>query len=158
MIVAMASPKLQFGRISQLGAHYAITIITDRRRLLFNSMRLAAIVVDEIRACSRSRLLDPIAWVVMPDHLHLLVGLQEGSLSRLIQGIKSRTAKAINANLGMHGVIWQAGFYDHRLRNDEDLLTQARYIVANPLRRGLVECIDDYPLWWCRWIKCHADL
>jgi hypothetical protein len=38
------------------------------------------------------------------------------------------------------------------LRKDEDLQTVARYIVANPLRAGLVEKIGDYPLWDAIWL------
>ena len=75
-----------------------------------------------------------------------------------MQAFKSRTARAINAANGSCGPVWQSGFYDHRLRSDEDLHAQARYIVANPLRQGLVERLQDYPFWWCRWIARQADL
>ena len=41
--------------------------------------------------------------------------------------------------------MWRVGYYDHRLRGGEDLLMQARYVAANPLRAALVETIEDYP-------------
>lgn len=48
--------------------------------------------------------------------------------------------------------IWQAGFHDHAVRREEDLAGIARYIVANPLRAGLVDAIGDYPLWDALWL------
>ncbi len=43
------------------------------------------------------------------------------------------------------GVLWQKGLFDRALRREEDLKAMARYIVANPLRAGLVEHIGQYP-------------
>ncbi|GAA61149.1 transposase [Pseudoalteromonas sp. BSi20652] len=43
--------------------------------------------------------------------------------------------------------LWQKGFYDHLIRNTEDLNSCARYIVANPLRANLIENIAEYPYW-----------
>jgi hypothetical protein len=48
------------------------------------------------------------------------------------------------------GAVWQAGCYDHRPRSDEGLAKQARYIIENPLRKGLVRDWRDYPYAWCR--------
>lgn len=43
--------------------------------------------------------------------------------------------------------VWQAGFFDHSIRQDEDLRANTRYIIANPLRAGLCAQVGDYP-WW----------
>jgi REP element-mobilizing transposase RayT len=48
--------------------------------------------------------------------------------------------------------VWQNGFHDHALRQEEDLAEVARYIVANPLRAGLVERLGDYPHWHAIWL------
>jgi len=48
--------------------------------------------------------------------------------------------------------IWQDGFHDHALRQEEDLAEVARYIVANPLRAGLVERVGDYSHWDAVWL------
>jgi REP element-mobilizing transposase RayT len=69
-----------------------------------------------------------------------------------MQGIKGRSAISINRALGSHGQLWQKSFHDHALRKEEDLLAIARYIVANPLRAGLVKKIGDYPLWDAIWL------
>jgi putative transposase len=75
-----------------------------------------------------------------------------------MQRFKSLSARAINARRSLSGAVWQRGYYEHRLRDEDDLLVQARYIVANPLRRGLAERIEGYPYWWARHIRTSADL
>jgi REP element-mobilizing transposase RayT len=98
------------------------------------------------------------AWVIMPDHLHWLMELgAEVALSTLVQGVKSRSAIAVNRVTGGRGPVWQSGFYDHRVRRHEDLLKQAKYLIDNPIRKGLVDRAEDYPHWWCRWIERSGD-
>lgn len=66
--------------------------------------------------------------------------------------VKSASSQRVNQLLGVSGVLWQPGYYDHLIRDDENLRDAARYIVANPLRAGLVERLGDYPLWDAVWI------
>jgi len=62
-----------------------------------------------------------------------------------------RSVKSVSAHR-LGGALWQRGFHDHALRRDEDIEDIARYIVANPLRAGLVRHIGDYPHWDAIWI------
>lgn len=87
----------------------------------------------------------------MPDHVHWLFELRAGALSTCMQRFKSLSARAIRAASGSEGSLWQAGYYDHRLRSEEDLAAQARHIVENPVRKRLTEHWCDYPYAWCRW-------
>ena len=48
--------------------------------------------------------------------------------------------------------MWQEGFHDRALRQEADLRKAARYVVANPLRAGLVTDLGDYPLWDAVWV------
>ncbi len=48
--------------------------------------------------------------------------------------------------------MWQKGFHDHAIREEEDLRAVARYVVANPVRAGLVQSVRDYPHWDARWV------
>ena len=83
----------------------------------------------------------------MPDHIHWLMQLDNNAtLERIIRSMKSQSAKAV----GMP--IWQTGYYDHAIRKDEDIQNIARYIVANPIRAGIVEKIGDYPHWDATWL------
>ncbi len=150
----MSSPKLLVGRESQPGAFYMVTTVVLHRATLFLDPALARLAAEELLGGAA----DGFAWVVMPDHVHWLLQVRTTPLARCVQSFKSRSARAINAARGTSGPVWQAGYHDHRLRDDEDLRAQARYVVANPLRRGLVSKIEDYPHWWCRWVSCSDDL
>ena len=94
-----------------------------------------------------------LAFVVMPDHLHWLVQLTgERSLPVSVSTIKSFSTRSINRTVGRSGPVWQKGFYDHALRDEENLAAVARYIVANPLRAGLTPSVSNYPLWDAIWV------
>ena len=101
---------------------------------------------------------DSLAWVIMPDHLHWLFQLNQGSLGQYLQRFKSRRARSVNMANGLQGPLWQSGYYEHQLRGSEDLARQARYLVDNPVRKGLVATIEDYPFWWSRWIASSNDM
>ncbi len=88
----------------------------------------------------------------MPDHFHWLVELKNSTLPALMLATKSRSARAINAHLGRSGRLWQKGFHDRAIRREEDLLAVARYVIANPIRAGLVRRVHDYPLWDAKWL------
>ena len=140
---------LRKGRYSESGRIYRITTVTHDRKELFTDFHLGRLVVAALRAAPARTL----CFVVMPDHLHWLVELDDrADLPKLVQGVKSVSAHRINAARGQTGKVWQAGYYDEALRREQDLKHMARYIVANPLRAGLVEHIGDYPLWDAIWL------
>jgi len=154
----MANPKLLRGRSSELGAYFSITAVVRQRRPVFRNPHLASCLAQEIRACEEMGEVESQAWVIMPNHVHWLFALKRGRPSDVVGAFKSRSARAINEVVGRRGRLWQSGFYDHRLRHDEDWRAQARYIVANPLRAGLAARLDEYPFLWCRWIGNECDL
>jgi REP element-mobilizing transposase RayT len=69
-----------------------------------------------------------------------------------MQATKGRSARLINQHRGFSAAVWQKGYFDRALRWEEDLKVAARYIIANPLRAGLVDQIGDYPLWDAIWL------
>ena len=80
----------------------------------------------------------------MPDHLHLLVeGTTDISdLQEFVRGWKQRSAYTAKRR----GVIlWQRGYYDHVLRNDESTERTAAYVLGNPVRAGLAARPEEYP-------------
>jgi REP element-mobilizing transposase RayT len=122
------------------------------RQPVFADWKLGRLVVSEFRSAQEQGLVKSLAWIVMPDHFHWLVELRSGTLKALMQSAKSRSAIAVNRARGGSEQLWQRGFHDRALRYDEDLLKAARYIIANPLRAGLVARVGDYPLWDAVWL------
>ena len=124
---------------------YHLTWGTYRRRCLLTAPPLARGVIDLVEEEALRTQMILFAYCLMPDHVHLLVCPEiHGSLVSFVQGFKSRTTRAYWSTGGT-GRLWQRGFYDHILRQDEDTEQAARYILANPVRAGLVEDITQYP-------------
>ena len=144
---------LRIGRVSLIDHVYHVTTSTLHRQALFADSRAAAAAA---RALTYRPLLgesELLAWVLMPDHLHMLLRLGGGdTLDGLVGRVKAATARCVNREIGRTGPVWQRAYHDHGLRREEDLVTTARYIVANPLRAGLVRRIGDYPYWNAVWL------
>lgn len=76
---------------------------------------------------------DLLAWSVMPNHVHALITPHEGQeLEKILQGMKTHTAKEANRMLGTSGTFWQEEYYDHIVRDGEDLKHQVAYVLRNP--------------------------
>ena len=149
----MSYDFLRKGRFSATGYFYHSTIVTAERRPVFADFASARHAVREMQTLGDEGRLKSVAWVLMPDHLHWLFQLNDsGTLGETIRLFKGRSARRVNSLLHRQGPLWQRAFYDHALRAEEDLRTTARYIVANPLRAGIVDVIGDYPHWDAIWL------
>jgi len=147
-----ASHRLRIGRYAESNRIYLLTTNTLHREPVFEDFHLGRLVIEQFRMAQAQCWVDSLAWVVMPDHFHWLIELQQCSLSQLMQKTKSLSTRAVNRFAGRKGSLWQQGYHDRALRRDEDLVKLARYVVANPLRAGLVEKLGDYPLWDAIWV------
>jgi REP element-mobilizing transposase RayT len=146
------SHLLRRGRYSECGRAYLVTVVVHQRQPLFRDFQLGRLLVAEFKRAHDAGLVNSLAWVVMPDHFHWLFDLNSTTLAGVMRQTKSRSTLSINRARCSREKFWQRGYHDRALRVDEDLLKMARYIVANPLRAGLVEHIGDYPLWDAAWL------
>ncbi|MEN8109002.1 MAG: transposase [Pseudomonadota bacterium] len=140
-------------RYSACNQTYLITTVTYQRMPIFTDFWAGRILVNELRRLEDQGSAETLAWVVMPDHLHWLMQLKTGSsLSNVLKALKGRSSRKLNIHLRRKGAAWQPAYHDHAVRKEEDLVELARYVVANPLRAGLVRTVRDYPLWDCVWL------
>jgi REP element-mobilizing transposase RayT len=85
------------------------------------------------------------AYVIMPDHIHLLIRPVNGwLLARILHGLKGFTAREINKAFGRSGSLWQPESFDHLVRNEADWLDKFDYIHNNPVKSGIVSDPRDY--------------
>jgi len=132
---------------------YHVTVATNARRCVFAGFdaACAASRAFETRTFQGDAIL--LAWVLMPDHAHWLLQLGErDSLSTVVSRLKSASARHANLALDNSGRIWGRAFHDRAMRTEEAVLETARYIVANPVRAGLVKRVGDYPFWNTIWL------
>lgn len=142
--------NLRKGRYSHPGGIYLITFVTNSRETLFTDLTAARLVISSLR---KSKGAETLCFVVMPDHVHWLLQLRpHGELSSTISGVKAASSRSINRHLKRKGAIWQDGYHDYALRSEDNLRETARYIVANPLRAGLVKSVALYPHWDAKWL------
>ena len=90
---------LRKGRVSEPGRAYLLNTVTRGRCPVFRDWRLGRLVVRELRRAAEAGWVMSLAWVVMPDHLHWLVELEDIALDELMRTVKSRSARAMNAAL-----------------------------------------------------------
>ena len=147
---SMSYNDLRKGRVSITDQEYFITFNTLNRNPIFTDYQTASVAVKALLDLNEDQWL---SWVLMPDHFHGLLRLNDASLSDTVRRCKSKSTVLINKHLNQSGPIWQSTFYDRALREEEDRVQVARYIVANPLRAGLVDCVGDYPYWDSVWLK-----
>jgi putative transposase len=99
-------------------------------------------VLDSIRFRNEKQVWFCDLAALMPDHVHLIVNFPDHSpMTSVIRAWKSWLAKA-------HDIRWQKNFFDHRLRNDEEVGQKAAYVLLNPVRAGLVARTEDWPYFW----------
>ena len=146
------SPNLRKGRYSEQQRIYLVTACCDERRRIFESSTSAGILITEFCHQHNSGRCASLAYVVMPDHFHWLVQLAgKCSLEKVVGLTKGRTAHRINAVNNGQGRIWQPGFHDHALRDEESIEATANYMIHNPVRAGLVAESDEYRYWDTVW-------
>lgn len=91
------------------------------------------------------------AWVVMPNHIHLVVDVWEAPLSRLLNLWKGRSAHAVNQLLARKGHFWEREYFDTLVRDAAHLSRAIRYTENNPVKAGLVRIPKDWPWSSARW-------
>jgi putative transposase len=139
--------NLRLGRYSQQNQIYHITFTTINRLPVYQDFAKARVLISILKQTDRQSQTNTFAFVIMPDHIHWLFQLAgTQSLSNIIKSVKAKATIKIGSPL------WQAGYYDHAIRKEEDIQDIARYIIANPIRAGLVKRVGDYPHWDAIWI------
>jgi putative transposase len=99
-------------------------------------------VIREVRTETTFKLL---AFVVMPDHLHMVVSLpSELRLGRVMQLIKGRFSNRYHRETGGAGNLWQERYHERTLRTSHQLITAIEYVHGNPVKAELVSQVSDF--------------
>jgi putative transposase len=119
---------------------FFVTICCQRRRLNpLCSETTAAVIFETARRYHADRRWYLRLLLLMPDHLHMTIGIEgDASLSNIIRDFKRATAR-------FGKVRWQRNFFDHRIRRDESLQEKEDYVRENPIRAGLIKRDDAWP-------------
>jgi putative transposase len=132
----------QIKRIYVEGHPYFITSVTlYRKPILIENINLLQASIDNARKKYR---FDIIAWVILPEHFHWLLNIQEQSISTIIQSIKLSFSKKYNQRDSINRAVWQKSFWDHIIRDETDFYRHIHYIHYNPVKHGLAKTAFSY--------------
>jgi putative transposase len=114
--------------------------------MFLKNPRVAAAVTETlILAEGKWELFDLFAWVVMSNHVHVLLQPHK-PLQEVTRAVKNTSARLANVILGRTGQpFWQPESYDHWVRNGKQFDRIVRYIESNPVKAGLVERAEMWP-------------
>jgi len=124
---------------------YFVTISTYEGKRYFENTKCVESCIIYLKDLSVSYNFNVLAYCFMPDHLHLLIeGKEEDSdFRKFISMFKQKINyhfKNIEGN-----PLWQKDYYEHVLRRDENTIQVIKYILDNPVRKGMVKDFRDYP-------------
>lgn len=150
------------------GGTFFFTLVTQSRRPLFADDTPRRLLGQAIRTVQAEQPFEVVAIVLLPEHLHCIWTLPEEDQDYPIRWARIKklfvevwTAAGGNeaaiscARLKRHERgVWQKRFWEHRIRNERDMMHHVNYIHYNPVKHGLVHCPHAWPhSSFHRWVK-----
>ena len=135
----------RFHRFYESGTAYFIitNLLKEAPKFSSDECRVLEDILHQARGVIRFKLL---GYVIMPDHLHLVVVPDTGvTVSDVMRRFKSYASHELRGRGKYKGRVWQRRFYDRAIRTRAALLETLRYIHENPVAGGLAPQVGDYP-------------
>lgn len=141
------------------GGTYFFTLVTYKRRKLFTDPKSRLLLLETIKHVMAYHLFTMVAYCILPDHLHMIWTLPDGdsNYSMRIGLLKAKFSKQYRQIGGYQvlpeysrvkrreAAIWQRRFWEHLIRDEQDLERHINYIHYNPIKHGLVGKVKDWP-------------
>ena len=137
--------RLRFGRVSNPGAIYFITLCTKSCIPILNTPEVGKATLAALQSLHNSGDVAAIAATLVPDHFHLLLTLG----NRLKIGQVMGKIKALSRSHGTATWRWQDDGFEHQPRSAEAIEDHGFYIFMNPYRAGLRHLTSSWPWWLC---------
>jgi putative transposase len=124
---------------------FFVTTSPAAGRALFQTDRMANLFIEALRAYVNERRFTIHDFVVMPNHVHILITIPgEMTIEKAIQFIKGNFSFRAARELGFKGEVWQRGFSDVRITDEQSFRDHQDYINQNPVKAGLAPAPGDY--------------
>ena len=148
-----------YRRVFRPGGTFFLTLVTERRAPLFADGSARGLLHDAIARCQLFHPFAIDALVLLPDHLHLLMRLPKGDADFPVRiaNIKAGFTRMYLASGGLEQSrsdsrlrqrtrgVWQRRFWEHTLRDEEDLRRHFDYVHYNPVKHKYVACPHAWP-------------
>jgi len=134
------------------GARHFITMrCFERGTVPFANENTACKIIDSVLCYDTVQKWYLWCVVVMPDHIHFVVTFD------MSKGIMKTIKDWRTYHTRTNGIRFQDGFFEHRIRNDQEFSEKCEYIRMNPVVKGLSITPEDWPYLWCRWTDGGAQ-
>ena len=133
------------GRLISPPGTYFVTFSTFNRRKLLVVEIYVRIFLKTLYRYRREGRYSLHAFVVMPEHVHLLLTpANDVTIEKAVQLIKGAYSHELGGIIGRNQEIWERGFTDHRVRNEQDFTHHLNYILCNPVERHIAADPAEY--------------
>ena len=128
---------------------YFITTVTNKRLAIFKNNENIKIIFNTLKTVKDMKPFDLIAYCLLYDHLHLLIGIDEKfkyNITQIMHSLKRNfTLNYKNIHKINHEInLWQKRFWDHIIRNENDMKRHVDYIHYNPVKHGITIKPEEY--------------
>jgi putative transposase len=107
---------------------------------------MAELFIEVLRSYMRTGKIAVHDFVIMPNHVHILMTVPgETSIEKAMQLIKGSFSFRAGKELGFRGEIWQRGYSDVQILDDQSFQQHREYIDNNPVKAGLANSPEEYP-------------
>jgi len=148
-----------YRRVKIKGGIYFSTLVTYKREKIFLQSEARQLLLDSINHVKNIHLFYMKAFCILPNHVHLLWQMPEddANYSTRIAEVKKQFSKhylsyfgymrSVNLSQAKRGEsgLWQRRFWEHYIRDEEDLYRHIDYIHYNLIKHGLVDSVRDWP-------------
>jgi len=119
------------------GGVYHITSAVNNREAFFEEARYRFMFLRELAITSVLKNFDIIALALMPEHIHLIIRINEFSNSQIMHSVKRAVSREINLLEGVYVFRWQHSFYDRLLREENEFKAYFQYVLDNPSKHEM---------------------
>jgi putative transposase len=125
---------------------FFVTTKAAMGKRILQSERNAGLLIETLRSLVAERKFKLHDFVVMPDHVHLLIEVvDEMTIEKAMQFIKGRFSHQLSHEFGFKGEVWQRGFTEVQVMNKQGFEVHRAYIGENPVKAGLAASAEEYP-------------
>ena len=149
---------MKYRRLRVPGGTYFFTVVSAGRLPLFSDAIAVSMFHDAVNAIRTKRPFEIDAYVILPDHIHCIWELPDGDpdFSNRWRQIKEaftrawlrkqpETVRTVEMIGRGERNVWQRRFWEHLIRDDDDLSAHIEYIHLNPVLHGLARLPRDWP-------------
>jgi putative transposase len=125
---------------------FFVTTKTAMGKRILQSEHNAELLIDVLRSLVAARKFELRDFVIMPDHVHLLMEVaNDMTIEKAMQFIKGRFSHKLSHDFGFKGEVWQRGFTEVQIMNKLSFEAHRAYIAENPVNAGLAASGREYP-------------